>query len=259
MNLQGSIIGIAGQGVFGAVSTFLPEAIRRAKPGVIIPYADNYWGGGEVMLVKATGTIAAFETCTLIPVFTASEAFQDGSTGPSWVMSATAVPVTANLGQPVGIALAPMTVGQYGWVAISAAAMPAANSILGVVGTMFISGTAGRLFTTATAGRQILNFRCLSAALTTVRPITGGVPGGFEIQLNNVDGIHVGGTCSGTGVGTNALVTSVRPDNRTINVSVANTSTALAGNLTFTNNAAGAAPFFPVCTFQRPFAQGQIT
>jgi hypothetical protein len=94
---------------------------------------------------------------------------------------------------------------------------------------------------------------------TVTKAIIGGLAGGNQIRVANTDGIFVGGTCSGTGVGTNALVNSIEPDGRTLNVSVANTSTPLSGNLTFTYNAAGAAPFFGTVTFQRPFAQGNIT
>lgn len=259
MNLQGSILGLNGLPMMGSVNGYEPDTTRRLKTGIVVPYADNYWGGGELVYAKATTTVNIFETCVLIPVLNTSIALPDGSTiATAWELSATPVPNTAGLAQPVGVAIAGMTVGEYGWFAVSASAMPVASTLVGVIGPMYISGTAGRIVTTAANGKQIVSLRSLTAGVTSSVAAVGGVSGGSKVILNSLLGVHVGGTfTAGTGAGTNTLVTSIEPDGRTVNLSVVNTAVP-SGTWTFSGNTATAAPFFPVCTFQRPFAQGQV-
>ena len=250
-------------GLQPADSFFLPDLIRRSNPGTIIQYSDKYWGGGELVYLRAAGTIAAFHWCTLSRVLTtytaANSPFTDGSAGTVSEMTAT-VMATAGVGssQPLAISMSDLTVGQYGWFFI-AGSVPAAAQVSGVVGLINGDSTGpGRHSYVAINGRQILsavNNQALAVgpAKTAIR----GRPGASFITVSNTDGWFKGITLAGTGIGTNAKITAIEPGGQKVTVDVVN-SALVTGNITSALSTAAAAPFYGIVTMQRPHLQGAI-
>ena len=217
------------------------------QPGLILPMTDNYWGPGEFIYAKANGSIRNFGLCVFTPTFNATSKW--------WDLNATEVPNTANLGRMLGVAMVAMTSGTWGWFQLSGitpvncSASVAADTTFGITA----AGQAGA----NSAGKQILNARVVAPGSTTsAKANCTGTSGSFQIQVPNSDGWFVGAYLSGTGVGTNALITAIDPSGRFVTVNVAN-SALINGTVTATYN--NATIFYNVAHLNRPFAQGAIT
>lgn len=219
-------------------------------PSYGVPYAasDNVFGGGEVVFARANGAIRQYGLCVLTPVW-------DG-TGKVYTQNMTEVPNTANLGRAVFVAQATgaMASGDYGWflrsgiTPINGTASVAADTTFGIT-------AAGQVGANG-AGKQILNARVVTAATQTVVKSGIGANGDNIIYVNDTDGWFVGGYLSGTGVGTNTIITAVDPMGKWVRVSVIN-SAAIAGTVTQTNN--NTTIYYNIAALDRPFAQGAIT
>lgn len=235
-------------GVLGTqqIASFgLPDTVSRQQPGFIIQAVDNYWGAGEFVYVRATATIRMGATVSLLPVV-ASGAYR---------FDATEVANTANLGRMVGIAMTPMTVGQFGWICVFGVvpalsnASVAADSAIGIV-------AAGQLGANS-AGKQILNARVAAAATTTVAKANSVANSGSTLlRVTNSDGWFIGAYLSGTGIAALTVVTDIDPLGTQVTLSVATTA-AVNGTVTATYN--NATIFYNVVHVNRPFAQGAIT
>jgi hypothetical protein len=173
--------------------------------------------------------------------------------------SATAVPNTANLGQPVGLvlnAVASVASVQYGWVVISgrfpalSGASVAANAAIGIT-------AAGALGAVAN-GKQILNAKVQAAATTTVAKTNTVTQSGSKvIKVSNTDGWFVGLPLSGTGIAASTTITAIDPDNRTVTM---NNNATASGAVTVTGTYNdGSSNYWNVLYMDRPFAQGQVT
>lgn len=235
-----AIVGTQQLALFG-----LPDTTSRQQPGLIISAVDNYWGTGEFIYVRATATIRQGATCVIAPTV-ASGAYR---------FDATEVGNTANLGQMVGIAMTPMTVGQFGWLCIAgvvpalANASVAANTTTGIV-------AAGQLGANS-AGKQIVNARVVAPATTTVvKANSVANSASNRLQVINSDGWFIGAYLSGTGIAAATIITDISPDGTQVTLS-ANTTAAVNGNVTATYN--NATIFYNVLHINRPFAQGAIT
>jgi hypothetical protein len=225
--------------------TTLDEAL-----GSILPFAEPYYGGGEVIFVYFSATTAAKALVSITPTFTNG----------AWRVEAGPVANTANLAQSVGVAVMPAAAGNYGWVQIAGMtpvacnANVAANTSFGIVA----AGQGGAV----AAGKQILGGRVHGASTTTVAKTAMGAQmgygatGGFNFQVTNTDGWFVGGYVAGTGVGAAAIITAISTDEQLVTVSVANTA-AVTGTITMTPN--NGTIFYNTVYINRPFAQGAIT
>lgn len=81
------------------------------------------------------------------------------------------LPVTANLGTPIAVAMSANVAAQYGWYQIQGEAVVLKSAVaVTPQAKVYISGTAGRLMPTSTSGRQILGAKF--ANLTTVTSTT---------------------------------------------------------------------------------------
>lgn len=78
----------------------------------------------------------------------------------------TLAPNTANLGQPLAVAMAAVaTTANFGWYQIAGVAVIKKTAVpVSPNVRIFLSGTAGRVFPTATTGKQVLNARSVNAA-----------------------------------------------------------------------------------------------
>lgn len=223
----------------------LPDTTQRMKTGSIVPVTDPYWGGAELMYVKATGTITQSALCIISSVFNTN----------TWDISATVVPNTPNLAQSVGIACTSATVGQFFWLLVAGTA-PVKSGASVAADTSFGITAAGTVGAVA-AGKQILGGRIQAAATTTViKTNCVNNAGSNQLSVPNSDGWFAGVYLSGTGVGAACTVTDISPDGRTVTMSAVSTA-AISGSVTATYN--NATIFYNVAYVNRPFAQGAIT
>lgn len=226
---------------------FIPDTTQRHTLGAVITYSDPYWGGGEAIYLQMptstalnVGHVLVYDTAT------------------SFVASAVAN--TTLLGKSVAFlmnAVASNASAQFGWAVISGQfpvwsnASVAANTAIGIVA----AGQAGAVAN----GKQIVNCRVTKAATTTVaKTNTQTFASNTVLVPSNSDGWFVGVALSGTGVGASAVISAIDPDGASPSIvsSVASTATA---SVTVTGTYNDATNFWNVCTFDRPFMQGQIT
>lgn len=226
---------------------FIPDTTERVRMGTLVAAINDYWGHGEYLYAKASGTINAYSVVKITSAY--------DSTLKRWGIIATAVPNTANTAHTVAVACTAYTDGQFGWFQITgvtpvwSSASIAADTGFGIVA----AGQAGAV----AAGKSILGGRVVAAATSTVvKASLSGVSGATTIQVSNLDGIIIGAAVTGTGIGVSALVSAVSDDGRTVTVSVAN-SAAVTGNITFTYN--DGTNYFNVVYVDRPQVQGPIT
>lgn len=223
----------------------LPDTTERVQPGLDQVVVDPYWGGAEVVYVKAGGTIRMGAACVITPVLA----------GGKMTFVASEVPNTANLGRPVYFAMTPMTIGQFGYciqsgltVALSNATV-AADTAIGIV-------AAGQLGANA-AGKQILGARNALAATTTVAKASATAnSGSTKLTISGADGWFIGAYLSGTGIAAATIITDIDPSGTQVTLSVATTA-AVNGTVTATYN--NATIFYNVVHINRPMAQGPIT
>jgi hypothetical protein len=167
----------------------------------------------------------------------------------------------ANTGRPVFVALTAFQIGstteQYGWV-LRRGICPVAYSVAATTGNMY-GGTAGEATPTAAAGVQILNARCLIAAVSTFTRSVLTRTGSSTIKnLSSVAGIYVGQAISGTGIPASSVVSAIDPNGTwlTIGSAVGTPVNATASGgitATFTNTGYG------ICEVNFPTFQSQIT
>jgi hypothetical protein len=225
--------------------------------GVIVPGYDNYWGGVEFQYVQTQSAIPAWTPCTILPALT----------GGRFQFVAVAVANTANQSRPLGIAIASMAAGQYGWVAVSglvpvlSTASVAANASLGITG----AGTLGA----TSAGKEIENLVGVLPATTTVVKANATLLAGSPIIQftgnNTIDGLFIGCALSGVGIPANAVVQTLDPDGRRITMSTgpgvggATLNATASGGVSVTATYNDGTNFYNIVQINRPFCQGRIT
>lgn len=229
------------------LSGIVADASRLMQPGMMLTAVDPWWGTGEFIYARASGTIRMLGLCALTQTF--------DSTNNEWRWDVAEVPNTANLGKALCVAQNAFTVGQYGWFMVTGltpvnnTATITADNPWGIVA----AGQGGAL----AAGKQVLNSRIVGAATITVTKANGsGNSGDTKIVVPNTDGWFVGMPLSGTGVGASSKVSAIQSDDRTVIVTVAN-SAAVSGTITGTYN--DGTIFYNIAHLNRAFAQGAIT
>lgn len=211
-------------GLYQPNFTSVVDTTQRVKPGTIINAIDNFWGGAEFIYAAASASIRMGGLVTLLPVLT----------GGAYQLQATECATTINQSRPVAIAMATMTVGQFGWFAIGGMVPASAGATAAAGAPVGIFTSAGQITGTIVTGRGILNaVAVLPPTTTSVKTGCTGRSGDFTITIPNAEGWFVGATLTGTGVGASAKVVSVSPDQRTVTVDVAN-SAAVTGSVTAT-------------------------
>lgn len=181
----------------------LPDTTQRMALGIEVEAIDPWWGYGLFRYVKSNDAILKG---SLVNVGTA----------PTFL--ATLTPSTANLGQPVAVAMAPMASGTYGWVQLVGNAIYAMGATGAADAALGIHTSAGSLSGTVATGKGIIglhHYKAPAATMTfTANTYIGknyvDVPGGY-------DGAFLGMVLTGTGMGaaTN-LVAKLDPDGRRI-------------------------------------------
>lgn len=223
---------------------YLPDTVERNQQGTILTGVEDYWGGSEVIYGRAAGTIRSMGLCVVTQTLT----------GGAWRWDFSEVPNTANLGRAVYVAMAPMTVGQFGWfvrtgiVPVNCNASVAADTTFGIAA----AGQGGA----NSAGKQVLNARVIAAASTTVVKLASANNASNQLRIPSADGWFIGVFLSGTGIAAGTTVTAISDDGTMATLS-ANTTAAVNGNVTGTYN--NGTIFYNVAHIDRPIAQGAIT
>lgn len=237
----------AGVGNYGVNFFQAPDTTQREILGTIITAADPVWGGIEVIYARASAAIRQAGLCSL-------QATWD-STLRTWRLDATEVANTANLGRNLCVAMSAMTVGQFGWFAISGVVPVNSNASVAAGTTMGIAaaGQAGA----NSAGKQILNAVSSAPSSTTFAKANCTTQGVSTIlQVPDTDGWFPGVYLSGTGIAAGTTVTAIDPSSRFVTLSAATTA-AVNGTVTATYN--NGTVHYNVAEISRPFAQGAIT
>jgi len=235
------------------------DATRRSGAGLIIPYIDGYWGGGELVYAKAGGAINAQELVQFASALNTLTNPDGSGSFPSWEMTAVQASTTVTAGIPLGVALQTMASGDYGWF-IRSGRTPIRATVTGLAGPVWISGTAGRIFYTDTAQKLLSGSRQLSTGFANiVIPTLKGVSGQSTVRLRHTRGLVVGMAAAGTGVGTNAVINAINHQTGEVTMSVAN-SAAVTGDWTFhySTTTGGSAPFWGICDIDRPWAEHTV-
>lgn len=244
---QYPVIGIQPVGNFSnavEVATATSGYTPLIPVGTVLNVVDPYWGNLKVIRLK-------IPTSTAVSV--GNIAIYDNA------YQYTAVPNTANLGQPVAFSLSSVasnaTYVQYAWFAqagttpVLCGASVAANTAFGITA----AGKGGAIAN----GKQILNARVQVAATTTVAKTAQTTNGSPIIRVSVADGWFVGLPISGTGIPASTTISAIDGDNRTVTMSANATAT---GGVTVTGTYNdGSSNYWNVVTFNDPFAQGQIT
>lgn len=223
----------------------LPDTTSRGVPGLIADFMDNYWGGAEMLYVQANGTIRVGALVALNPALTSGR----------YQFLATEVTNTTLMGRPVYVAMVPMTVGQFGWVAATGIVPVLCNATVAADTTFSIvaAGQGGAL----AASKQVVNARVISPATTTIAKANCTANNASnKLSIPSADGWFIGAYLSGTGIAAATIVTDIDPSGTQVTLS-ANTTAAVNGTVTATYN--NATIFYNVAHINRPFAQGAIT
>lgn len=224
---------------------YMPDTTERVQPGCPITAIGDYWGGRELYYVRAAATIRSGGLVTITPVLANGQ----------WRYDATEVANTANLGRPLYAAMAPMTVGQFGYVVrsglavVNCTASVAANTTFGIVA----AGQGGA----NSAGKQVLNAVCIAPATTTVvKTNCMANAASNRLRVPSTDGWFIGCYLSGTGIAAATTVLGFDDDERSVILS-ANTTAAVNGSVTGTYN--NGTIFYNLVHMDHAFAQGAIT
>ena len=225
---------------------FEPDTVQRMPLGTVIDAVDPYWGPGQFIYVKSDDAIIKGSVCT----------FDISASGE---LEAILHPNTANLGLPVGIAMAPMAAGRYGWLQLSGIAVYKTNAT--VAAGVAVGITAAGILGANSAGKQILGVRNLRAATATVTLAGTQTQSGSGrlVRPAGYDGAFLGAALSGTGVPGSTVVAGLDPDGKTILMGSAvgtfdRTATA-TGIITLTVTYTG----FGAGFISKPNSQGAIT
>lgn len=133
-------------------STTLTPYPATPPLGTIVQAVDPTYGVGEFIYLLGKSSTVVGSVVTYSPS----------------TYQTTLVPNTANLAQPVAVAMSANITGQYGYYQISGVAVVKKTAVaVSPNVAMHISATAGRLMPTAASGKQILGARSANVASVT--------------------------------------------------------------------------------------------
>ena len=120
---------------------------------------SNNYGSGEFMYLKGVASTIVGALVTFDPLN----------------HTTTLAPNTANLNNPVAVAMGAAVASTWGWYQVGGVALVKKTGVPVSPGVaVFLSGTAGRIKSTTATGKQIVNARSVNAA--TIAAATSSVP-----------------------------------------------------------------------------------
>lgn len=121
------------------------STVKNHDLGTIITARDSTYGSGEFVYLLGVASTVVGSVVTWNGNSTGTPTFQT-----------TLAPATANLAQPVAVAMSANVAAQYGWYQISGMAVCATNGTLAAgPGPVYLAGS-GQLSSTAVAGKQMV-------------------------------------------------------------------------------------------------------
>jgi len=123
--------------------------------GTIVKAYDPTYGEGEFIYLLGVAATVVGSVVT----------YNGQSSGTPTFQTALA-PATANLDQPLAVAMSANLAGQYGWYQISGAAVMATNGTLAAGPAPVYLAGGGQVTSTAAAGKQVLNAQNVTATGT---------------------------------------------------------------------------------------------
>lgn len=180
---------------------FAPDTTQRHALGQEVEAMDPWWGFAVFRYVKSNDAILKGSVVCV-------------GTAPTFL--ATLTPSTANLGQPVAIAMAPMASGTFGWVQVVGNAIYKLGATAAADAAVGIHTAAGLLTGTIVAGKGIIgihHYKAPAATLTVTAQTTNGTG---VLTTSGYDGFFLGMALSGTGIPASTVVAKLDPDGRTI-------------------------------------------
>lgn len=139
---------------------------RFEYPGIELRGVDPVLGGATFVFVQAAGTIAAG---AVVEMTTTSV-----NSGARFDVSAQAWAGTANAAKPLGVALAAMTAGQWGWVQVQGIAVTNTSGSV-AAGAPLSWQASGVISSTIVASKAMLNAIAASANNATYGSGSGAV------------------------------------------------------------------------------------
>lgn len=122
---------------------------QRHALGTIVKAIDETFGEGEFVYLKNSATLIVGALVTYDPVN----------------RTTTLSPNTANLTNPVAVAMAALTTSQYGWFQIGGQAVIKKSAVVVSPGVaLYLSATTGRVRSSAASGKQVQGCRAINAA-----------------------------------------------------------------------------------------------
>lgn len=119
--------------------------------GKIINAYDPTYGAGEFIYLLGVASTAVGSVVTY-----------GGVSGSAPQYQTALAPSTANLAQPLAVAMSANVASQYGWYQIGGTAVVADNGTLtGTPAPVYLAGS-GQVTSTAAAGKQVLNARAIA-------------------------------------------------------------------------------------------------
>jgi len=122
--------------------------------GTTVRAIDPVYGAGEFIFLKGVASTIVGSVVT----------WNGGGGTPTY--QTTLAPSTANLAQPVAVAMSANVASQYGWYQISGNAVVATNGTLAAGPAPVYLAGSGQVTSTAAAGKQVLNAINVSATGT---------------------------------------------------------------------------------------------
>ena len=127
----------------------LTSTVQNHPEGMIIEATDPTLGGGEFIYLKGVASTVVGNLVTYDPVN----------------HTTTLSPNSANLAEPVAVAMSANVASQWGWYQIAGAAVIKKTAVkVSPSVALYQSGTAGRVMPTAACGKQLVNARSVNAA-----------------------------------------------------------------------------------------------
>lgn len=180
---------------------FVPDTTQRHPLGMELDAYDPWWGFAKFKYVKSNDTILKGSLV---------------NTGTAPTFLATLTPSTANLGQPMAVAMAPMASGTYGWVQVEGNAVYVLSATAAANAAVGIHTAAGSLSGTIVAGKGVIGIHHYKAPTATLTVTATTQNGTGILKTNGYDGFFLGMALSGTGIPASTVVAKLDPDGQTI-------------------------------------------
>lgn len=141
----------------GAQPIDVTDTTQNHPLGTKVKAVDPTYGEGEFIYLAGVASTVVGSLVTYNPV--------TGAT--------TLAPNTANLAQPVAVAMSANVASQYGWYQIAGAAVIKKTAVkVSPNVAVYLSATAGRIRASAASGKQVLGARSANAATITTTTST---------------------------------------------------------------------------------------